>query len=225
MQHRRKPASSAAPAAAKPPPSRRPTAPLSLAGLVVAIFLVAVFLYSDDDAAAKPAETVAVAAGRADLRVLHQQHEEELGVGVGVEEEQAVVVRDADAADHKRPRATEEDKQAEATEEEKQAESQHHHHHHQQEEEVVRVPAGCDLYQGRWTYDAAGERSPLYRESECEFLTEQVTCMRNGRRDDSYQRWRWQPHGCDLPRCALLCSDPSICLGLCSDPSIPLFFW
>jgi hypothetical protein len=45
-----------------------------LVGLVVAIFLVAVFLYSDA-AAAKPAETIAVAAGRArslDLRVLHQ---------------------------------------------------------------------------------------------------------------------------------------------------------
>uniref|UniRef100_A0A8R7U5P4 Trichome birefringence-like C-terminal domain-containing protein n=1 Tax=Triticum urartu TaxID=4572 RepID=A0A8R7U5P4_TRIUA len=24
--------------------------------------------------------------------------------------------------------------------------------------------------------------------------------MRNGRRDDSYQRWRWQPSSCDLPR-------------------------
>ena len=41
---------------------------------------------------------------------------------------------------------------------------------------------------------------PLYREPVCEFLTEQVTCMRNGRRDDSYQRWRWQPSSCDLPR-------------------------
>jgi hypothetical protein len=95
--------------------------PLSLAGLVVAIFLVAIFLYSDATAA-KPTETVAVAAGRArspDLRVLHQQHEEELGVGVG--EEQAVVVRDVDAADHKRAQATEEEKQAES----------HHHHHHQ----------------------------------------------------------------------------------------------
>jgi hypothetical protein len=111
MQHRRKPASSAAPTAAKPSPSRRPTALLSHAGLVVAIFLVAIFLYSDAAAANKPAETVAVAAGRArspDLRVLHQQHEEELGVGWGGE--QAVVVRDVDAADHKRAQATEEER-------------------------------------------------------------------------------------------------------------------
>ncbi|XP_062231178.1 xylan O-acetyltransferase 5-like isoform X2 [Phragmites australis] len=59
-------------------------------------------------------------------------------------------------------------------------------------------PGTCDLYRGRWVYDEA--RAPLYKESGCEFLTEQVTCMRNGRRDDDYQKWRWQPDGCDLPR-------------------------
>jgi len=93
------------------------------------------------------------------------------------------------------------------------------HHHHEEEEDgdadaatqqqkekqqppppPTKPQQQCDLYQGRWTFDAAGELSPLYRESECEFLTEQVTCMRNGRRDDSYQKWRWQPNGCDLPR-------------------------
>ncbi|KAL6619417.1 hypothetical protein ACP70R_034556 [Stipagrostis hirtigluma subsp. patula] len=59
-------------------------------------------------------------------------------------------------------------------------------------------PGTCDLYKGRWVLDEA--RAPLYKESECSFLTEQVTCMRNGRRDDGYQKWRWQPDGCDLPR-------------------------
>ncbi|KAG8085275.1 hypothetical protein GUJ93_ZPchr0010g11185 [Zizania palustris] len=56
----------------------------------------------------------------------------------------------------------------------------------------------CDVYRGRWVYDEAN--APLYKESACGFLTEQVTCMRNGRRDDDYQKWRWQPDGCDLPR-------------------------
>jgi hypothetical protein len=65
---------------------------------------------------------------------------------------------------------------------------------------VVAEPPACNVYQGWWTYDAEGAQAPLYREPECEFLTEQVTCMRNGRRDDSYQRWRWQPSSCDLPR-------------------------
>ncbi|CAD6334114.1 unnamed protein product [Miscanthus lutarioriparius] len=59
-------------------------------------------------------------------------------------------------------------------------------------------PGTCDLYKGRWVYDES--RAPLYKESDCSFLTEQVTCTRNGRRDDDYQKWRWQPDGCDLPR-------------------------
>ncbi|KAL6649740.1 hypothetical protein ACP70R_013964 [Stipagrostis hirtigluma subsp. patula] len=63
---------------------------------------------------------------------------------------------------------------------------------------VVSVPETCDLYRGNWVYDEVN--APVYKEGECEFLTEQVTCMRNGRRDDSYQKWRWQPTDCDLPR-------------------------
>ncbi|XP_066381754.1 xylan O-acetyltransferase 6-like [Miscanthus floridulus] len=63
---------------------------------------------------------------------------------------------------------------------------------------VVSVPETCDLYRGSWVYDEMN--APVYKEGECEFLTEQVTCMRNGRRDDSYQKWRWQPTDCDLPR-------------------------
>ena len=62
--------------------------------------------------------------------------------------------------------------------------------------------ASCDMYNGRWVYDEAN--APLYKEDDCEFLTEQVVCMRNGRRSDEYQKWRWQPDGCDLPRYATL---------------------
>ncbi|TVU18935.1 hypothetical protein EJB05_35055 [Eragrostis curvula] len=66
-------------------------------------------------------------------------------------------------------------------------------------EQPQQNPAGtCDVYRGKWVYDEA--HAPLYKEHECSFLTEQVTCMRNGRRDDAYQKWRWQPDGCDLPR-------------------------
>jgi hypothetical protein len=67
---------------------------------------------------------------------------------------------------------------------------------------VASVPKTCDLYRGNWVYDEV--KAPVYKEAECEFVTEQVTCMRNGRLDDTYQKWRWQPTDCDLPRYALL---------------------
>ncbi|KAM0822198.1 hypothetical protein ACQ4PT_071649 [Festuca glaucescens] len=63
---------------------------------------------------------------------------------------------------------------------------------------TISTPETCDLSKGEWVFDNASY--PLYREEECSFLTSQVTCMRNGRRDDNYQKWRWQPSGCDMPR-------------------------
>ncbi|KAK1667651.1 hypothetical protein QYE76_055810 [Lolium multiflorum] len=63
---------------------------------------------------------------------------------------------------------------------------------------TINTPETCDLSKGEWVFDNSSY--PLYREEECSFLTSQVTCMRNGRRDDNYQKWRWQPSGCDMPR-------------------------
>ncbi|KAK1322191.1 hypothetical protein QJS10_CPA03g01065 [Acorus calamus] len=57
---------------------------------------------------------------------------------------------------------------------------------------------GCDWSSGRWVRD--NSTYPLYAEGGCAFMSDQLACGKFGRRDTAYQNWRWQPHGCDLPR-------------------------
>ncbi|KAK4359679.1 hypothetical protein RND71_021908 [Anisodus tanguticus] len=54
----------------------------------------------------------------------------------------------------------------------------------------------CDFSSGKWVID---QSYPLY-DSSCPYLSSAVTCIKNGRPDSDYEKWRWKPHGCEIPR-------------------------
>ncbi|KAK4279523.1 hypothetical protein QN277_011294 [Acacia crassicarpa] len=54
----------------------------------------------------------------------------------------------------------------------------------------------CDFSVGKWVYD---QSYPLY-DSTCPYLSTAVTCQKNGRPDSDYEKWKWKPYGCSVPR-------------------------
>ncbi|CAN1278101.1 Protein trichome birefringence [Linum perenne] len=64
-------------------------------------------------------------------------------------------------------------------------------------EALVESLEGCDLFDGEWVMD---DSYPLYKPGSCSFIDEQFNCILNGRPDKDYQKYKWKPHGCTLPR-------------------------
>lgn len=60
------------------------------------------------------------------------------------------------------------------------------------------IEESCDLFSGKWVFDNSSH--PLYKESDCPYMSDQLACHRHGRPDLGYQYWRWQPHSCNLKR-------------------------
>ncbi|KAI3412258.1 PMR5N domain-containing protein, partial [Psidium guajava] len=55
----------------------------------------------------------------------------------------------------------------------------------------------CDFYDGQWVKD---DSYPLYNPGSCSLIDEQFNCILNGRPDKDYQKLKWRPKGCNLPR-------------------------
>lgn len=55
----------------------------------------------------------------------------------------------------------------------------------------------CHWDEGDWVWD---ESYPLYESRNCEFLDQAFRCSENGRPNNSYSKWRWQPKNCNIPR-------------------------
>nr|DAD42185.1 TPA_asm: hypothetical protein HUJ06_000415 [Nelumbo nucifera] len=55
----------------------------------------------------------------------------------------------------------------------------------------------CNIFYGRWVRD---DSYPLYPPGSCPHIDESFNCFLNSRPDGNYQKLRWQPKGCNIPR-------------------------
>ena len=70
----------------------------------------------------------------------------------------------------------------------------------------------CDLFKGQWVRN---RRGPYYTNETCGAIQEHQNCIKNGRPDIGFTKWRWQPDGCELE-----VFDPVIFLSLMRGKSL-----
>lgn len=67
-------------------------------------------------------------------------------------------------------------------------------------QQLVPQPQGCDYSQGSWVIDDDDDDDAYDASKDCPFIGQGFDCLRNGRPDKEYLKYRWKPSTCDLPR-------------------------
>ncbi|GLU01672.1 hypothetical protein SLE2022_189690 [Rubroshorea leprosula] len=62
---------------------------------------------------------------------------------------------------------------------------------------ISREPANkCDVFTGKWVPHPQG---PYYTTDTCHLIIDEYNCIKFGRADTEFMKWRWKPDGCELP--------------------------
>ncbi|KAK3227183.1 hypothetical protein Dsin_007045 [Dipteronia sinensis] len=61
----------------------------------------------------------------------------------------------------------------------------------------MEILMNCDLFDGEWVHD---DSYPLYKQGSCSDIDQEFNCFYTGRPDTDYQKMKWKPKGCNLPR-------------------------
>lgn len=75
-----------------------------------------------------------------------------------------------------------------------------------------KTSTNCDIFQGDWVHDVT---TPRYTNLTCRTMDNTMNCMKFGRPDIDFMKWRWKPDGCDLPP-----FDPMVFLDLMKGKSM-----
>ncbi|XP_072969314.1 protein trichome birefringence-like 19 [Typha angustifolia] len=60
----------------------------------------------------------------------------------------------------------------------------------------IRNPKNCNIFCGEWVPNPG---APYYTNETCSVIHEHQNCMKFGRPDTDFMKWRWKPDECELP--------------------------